>query len=189
LNFWKQFLTVQANCDVYLDTCFSNSGAGSADLPAFWNNAGRPVVSMAHMDFLHNLLAQGVIEFQVQWAYTTDDLIDPGTGLPVPGLFAGVRWWPSADPAGDTTASSDFDTMGGSYGGAYFNMPGGVTIAAWFTIRNCKTDTDLTPNNGNEFYFTNTFYPKALKFTLTLKDSNGIFADGKTFTHIVYLDN
>lgn len=31
-------------------------------------------------------------------------------------------------------------------------------------------------------------YPKAIKFTITLFDSQGIFPDGKLFTHIVYLD-
>jgi hypothetical protein len=30
---------------------------------------------------------------------------------------------------------------------------------------------------------------KALKFTFTLYDSKGIIKDGRTFTHIVYLDN
>jgi hypothetical protein len=34
-----------------------------------------------------------------------------------------------------------------------------------------------------------TAIPRALKFTFILRDSNVIFADGKTFTHIVYLDN
>ena len=29
----------------------------------------------------------------------------------------------------------------------------------------------------------------ALKFTFTLYDSRGIFPEGRTFTHIVYLDN
>jgi hypothetical protein len=29
----------------------------------------------------------------------------------------------------------------------------------------------------------------ALKFTFTLYDSNGVFKDGKTFTHIVYLND
>ena len=30
---------------------------------------------------------------------------------------------------------------------------------------------------------------RALKFTFTLYDSKGIFENGKTFTHIVYLNN
>jgi hypothetical protein len=32
-----------------------------------------------------------------------------------------------------------------------------------------------------------TLWPKALKFTFTLYDSRGVFKEGQTFTHIVYL--
>ncbi len=32
-------------------------------------------------------------------------------------------------------------------------------------------------------------YPPAIKFTFTLYDSKGVFKKGRTFTHIVYLDN
>ncbi|MHC4525504.1 MAG: hypothetical protein ACYSU8_08220, partial [Planctomycetota bacterium] len=79
--------------------------------------------------------------------------------------------------------------------GAYFEMPVKATDTDWNRVK-------LRPNEsafpGDETlqrcktkigYFRQDFYPKALKFTFTLKDSNGLFVDGKTFTHIVYIDN
>ena len=47
-------------------------------------------------------------------------------------------------------------------------------------------DGDGNPDTLWTFWPT---FPKALKFTFVLRDSNGVFDDGKTFTHIVYLDN
>jgi prepilin-type N-terminal cleavage/methylation domain-containing protein len=43
--------------------------------------------------------------------------------------------------------------------------------------------------NDNKIYLLALLGPQAIKFTFTLYDSKGIFPDGKTFTHIVYLDN
>ena len=146
----------------------------------------RPFISLSAMETLHLLMAQGVLDFQVQWAYSNDDLIIPATGLtPNPPLFAGIRWWPSRDPNGDEDYSDDeYDLMNGNDPfGVYFTLPNGVntTTDPWFAIGNCQID--------GGYYFSSTFYPKALKFTFTLRDTNGIFEDGKTFTHIVYLDN
>jgi len=61
-------------------------------------------------------------------------------------------------------------TVGGS--GIFFNAPGGVGIA-------------YAP------YWTDqsAYWPRALKFTFTLYDSKGVFREGQTFTHIVYLDD
>ena len=180
LALWKQLLSSQSNCDLFLFTCFNNSY--DTDPLTFRQTVGRPVVSMENLDFLHNLLAQGVVQMQVQWAYTNEDLIVSATGLtPVPPLFSGVRWWPSVDPDGDPlTNDSDFSTMTQDQIGVFFEMPGGTSYVNWFPIQSCGT---------NGVAFKSTFYPAALKFTFTLKDSNGIFADGKTFTHIVYIDN
>ena len=90
------------------------------------------------------------------------------------------------DPAGDTSVPSDFAGMnGGNPFGIYFEMPGGTTNPDWTNVQNCLT----ADGAGGSFGFLPTFYPKALKFTFTLRDSNAVFADGKTFTHIVYLDN
>ena len=73
------------NADHFVNYCMSDST--------------RPIINLADIDTLHLLLSQGVIQMQIQWAYTNDDLIDPGTGfIPNPSLFTGIRWWPSVDP-------------------------------------------------------------------------------------------
>jgi type II secretory pathway pseudopilin PulG len=146
----------------------------------------RPVVELGDVNTLHLLLSQGIIEMKIQWAYTNDDLIDPSTGSPpVPGItgFTGIRWWPSRDPNGDgDVTDADFLAPGMDRleFGVYFQLPGGSGMVGWFPVQACRTI------NMN---FSNTFYPRALKFTFVLRDSNGLFADGRTFTHIVYLDN
>jgi len=77
------------------------------------------------------------------------------------------RWWPSFDPDGD-----------GSYS---------------------DSDFQLTPTGDiNLYYYWQVYYPgdgvfsdyygRAFKFTFTLYDSYGIFPEGKTFSHIIYLD-
>lgn len=76
-------------------------------------------------------------------------------------VFEGVRWWPNEAAAFQR--------------GVYFNMPGGTTEAHWGTAA----------NNG----FVAGFLPTALKFTFTLYDSKGLFPEGRTFTHIVMIDN
>lgn len=43
--------------------------------------------------------------------------------------------------------------------------------------------------NDNQIYLLADLDPQAIKFTFTLYDSQGIFEEGKTFTHIVYLDD
>ena len=40
----------------------------------------------------------------------------------------------------------------------------------------------------NKSWLEGGIYPKAFRFTFTLYDSKGILEEGKTFTHIVYLD-
>jgi type II secretory pathway pseudopilin PulG len=160
LNKWKQLLTDPANCDLYLDTCFNNVLP-----PGDETLAGRPVVDMGEIDFLHNLLSQGVMQMQIQFSY-----IDPATQQ--------IRWYPSRDPDGDgNIADSDFTAVGLDQFGYYYNMPVGVDP---------DMDGDGTPDGS---WYPLATIPKALKFTFVLRDSNGVFADGKTFTHIVYLDN
>lgn len=162
------------NADFFVDNCM--------------DDGTRPFIDLSKVETLHLLMAQGVIDFQIQWAYTADDLM-------VPNLFSGVRWWPSVDPDGDPlTNDSDFDTMTQDQFGVYLEMPAGSTFASWHDVtspvlinptKRCRAND----GTGGVVYFKDNFYPKALKFTFTLKDSNGIFADGKTFTHIVYLEN
>jgi prepilin-type N-terminal cleavage/methylation domain-containing protein len=149
------------NADHFIDNCMTNGS--------------RPIIDLGDINTLHLLLSQGILQMRVQWAYTADDLV-------VPNLFTGVRWWPSVDPDGNgDLTDSDFTLMGLDQFGAFFAMPNGATTPGWFAVQGCGTAGGVA--------FKNIFYPKALKFTFVLRDSNGIFADGKTFTHIVYIDN
>ena len=193
-------MSIQNNCDLYLDTCFSNA-FDMSDLTVFMQTVGRPFVDMYDYNFLHTLLSQGVIQMQVQGAYSVDDLTTDAV-LYVPILpananyFTGIRWWPSVDPdANGDPVDSDFDVaaMNSTQFGVYFEMPGGTTIPDWYRIKPSAGETPaqmaLQRCQTQIGYFRQDFYPKALKFTLILRDSNGIFAGGKTFTHIVYIDN
>jgi len=50
--------------------------------------------------------------------------------------------------------------------------------------------TTFQSNTSGWFHFAENFTrTRALKFTFTIYDSKGVFPDGKTFTHIVYLNN
>ncbi len=147
----------------------------------------RPYVNVTDSSTLHLLMLQDIGSFRVQWAYTNDDLRDVtnANAIPSPPLFSGVRWWPSVDPAGDGSDRSDFDpmVMNTSTLGVYFELPNGTNaVTDWFDISGCRTINNTT-------FFDGDFYPRALRFTFTLHDSRGIFPNGRTFTHIVYLDN
>jgi type II secretory pathway pseudopilin PulG len=169
---WKQLLTDPDNGDTYLSSCFNNNYTPNTSV------SGRPVINLNFSPRLHTLLSQGVLQMAVQWAYTPADL----NGAVV-GFTQGIRWWPSPDPNGDGNLSdSDFGSaaMNRTQFGVHFNLSGGTTLTDWLAVQNCGT---------SGIPFKNTFYPKALKFTFTLRDSNGLFTDGKTFTHIVYLDS
>lgn len=140
-------------------------------------NDSRPYVNLSDDQTLHLLLAQGVISFSVQCAYGPDDL----DGAAVTGFTSGIRWWPSRDPNGDgNPGDSDFAVQGmnSTAFGVHWNLSGGTNVPYWYTVENCQT---------SQRRFKSTYFPKALKFTFTLRDGNGFFTDGKTFTHIVYL--
>ena len=124
---------------------------------------GRPKIDYQDFETLHLLLSQGIIQMQIQFSY-----------LDLPTQQ--IRWFPSVDPNGDgNLADSHFS--GSAQFGYYYNMPAGVDP---------DMNGDGTPDTLWTFWPT---LPKALKFTFVLRDSNGVFDDGKTFTHIVYLDN
>lgn len=144
---------------------------------------GRPMIDMTQAQkaqTLHLLLSEHISEFKVQWAYKSQDLLNPETGLPLPeNAFAGVRWWPSEDPAGNGSVSSDFQSMGANEFGVYFQLPGGTAMMDWFNAAGCKT---------GGFIFRQDFFPRALKFTFTVYDEKGLFPDGRTFTQIVTVE-
>jgi prepilin-type N-terminal cleavage/methylation domain-containing protein len=126
----------------------------------FDNTDGRPGIDLDNAETLHMLMARGVGHFQIQWSYFTGGQL---------------RWYPSDDPDGDgDNSDSDFPPEGML--GFYFNMPAGVNV-------------DMTGDSVNDWNTFADFFPEALKFTFTIYDSRGIFKAGKTFTHIVYLDN
>ncbi len=194
LEFNTVTLTQWLNALNYLDG--GNPDNADAFIEHCMDDDSRPYIDLADIETLHLLMAQGVSDFQVQWAYTVDDLtLDIVANTPVPSGFAsfvGVRWWPSRNPNGDNDYSdSDFSQMNGfDPFGVYFTLPGGTTQADWFDVTSSNTGErcKTTVGASTTAYFRDTFYPKALKFTFTLHDSNGVFEDGKTFTHIVYLD-
>ncbi len=125
------------------------------------------IVEPSDANSIHMLLCEGVGEFKIQgWSDSRQ------------------QWMPEVDPDGDgNLADTHF----------YFNEPNNVPGVLY----------PYPPNGGVVINHIN--YPReqidrmhfnnipglgrALKFTFTLFDSKGIIKDGRTFTHIVYLDN
>lgn len=132
----------------------------------------RPVVDLIDTNDPHMLMAEKVGSFSVQWSYYYEDT----NGL------THVYWWPSIDPAGTGTAAySDFGTSGmnNTAFGFYFNtsaQPSSVTN--WFLYGGAQ---------GAYYPAVKPAFPQALKFTFKLYDSRGVFRDGQTFTHIIYI--
>lgn len=142
-----------------------------------------PAVRGANVDTadpgtIHMLLCEGVAEFKVQgWSY------DP--------LRKVWRWIPEVDidgpgPLKDTDFLVHphvpgvlypyrFAPPGPPYGGVNINKIG-MRFNAWQYLN--ETYFNSIPGLG-----------RALKFTFMLFDSKGIIKQGRTFTHIVYLDN
>jgi prepilin-type N-terminal cleavage/methylation domain-containing protein len=138
-----------------------------------------PAVRGAHVDpadpnSFHMLVCEGVGEFKIQGWYD-----------------AGRRWVPEVDIDGPgPLTDSDFFPIGDP------NVPGvlypyrpappgpdyGEVVINWrgFAYPSWKL---------NETYFNEIpGLGRALKFTFTLFDSKGVIKQGRTFTHIVYLD-
>lgn len=128
-------------------------------------------VDPSESDTVHMLFCEGVGEFAIQgWS----DALQ--------------RWVPELDPDGDGDLSdSDFilspagDVMAENYSGILY--PGKIhqlgpdpKLAQYPAAMVTEANFNDIPGLG-----------RALKFTFKLYDSHGIFKDGKTFTHIVYL--
>jgi hypothetical protein len=157
--------------------------------------AGGVTLDSAQPQSLHALLCQGVGRFEVQgWSDTEQ------------------RWIPSVNPNGDANLKDDSDFVlwgddpstpivpgqWNPHQGSDLDPP--TTAAStrapalrkipflWYprgsaTIGNtviAPLDPDFNKIAG---------LGRALKFTFTLYDSRGLIKNGKTFTHIVYLDN
>jgi type II secretory pathway pseudopilin PulG len=77
------------------------------------------------------------------------------------------RWYPEVDPNGDgNLADSDFARL----------LPNSLGNGMLAALYSGGGNWQSPPGPG-----------RALKFTFTLYDSHGVFKNGKTFTHIVYL--
>ena len=125
----------------------------------------RPTVTLADANTLHLLMAEKVGSFSVQWSYL---FTNAGQTY--------VYWWPSIDPDGNpVTLDSDFTAL--AQFGICFNVAN-PSVPGWFLPGGAS---------GSHFTGSPSFYPDALKFTFTLYDSRGVFKNGQTFTHIVYL--
>jgi prepilin-type N-terminal cleavage/methylation domain-containing protein len=112
---------------------------------------------------IHMLLCQGVGEFKIQSWYDAQQ-----------------RWLPEVDPdANGDLADSEFYLTGTEVPGVLY--PYGAVVIRGITFPRQQINEDnfaRIPGLG-----------RALKFTFTLYDSKGIIKQGRTFTHIVYLDN
>jgi prepilin-type N-terminal cleavage/methylation domain-containing protein len=124
------------------------------------------VVDPADPNSIHMLLCEGVGEFKIQgWS------------------DAQRRWVPEVDPDGDgdLTDSHFYIADANSVPGVLYPYPpyGGVAINNINYPRQQinEANFDAIPGLG-----------RALKFTFTLYDSKGVIKEGRTFTHIVYLD-
>jgi prepilin-type N-terminal cleavage/methylation domain-containing protein len=128
----------------------------------------------ADPDTIHILLCEGVGEFEIQgWSY------DPRRGR--------WRWIPDVDPDGNGNVSDmdfylndpiDPNQVPGVYY-PYFVSINGINDRDdyYFTAPLNEDNFDIIPGLG-----------RALKFTFTLYDSKGVIKNGRTFTHIVYLN-
>ncbi len=139
---------------------------------------------------VHQLLAEGVGSFTIQGWY---EPLDPAQGP--------ARWFPQVDPDRDGDLSdTDFHLAAAVPPQIETALPlrliypwpwdldpvayASVVDLGQTTINNYPRHMIDRPNFNH--------IPglgRALKFTFTLYDSRGVFKDGKTFTHIVYLDD
>jgi len=115
---------------------------------------------------LHAFMCRGVGQFKVQgWS------------------DAERRWIPEVNPNGDTSLKDDSDFIVEGDELHPRQIPGlwyprGPAIFGNRQITTLSGDFNAIPGLG-----------RALKFTFTLYDSRGLVKGGRTFTHIVYLDN
>jgi len=127
------------------------------------------VVNPADPDSIHMLLCEGVGEFKVQGWYQAQQ-----------------RWVPEVDPDGDGDLT-DTDFVIAETGGGL--DPELVPVIRYpyvgIGIRNINYPSEYL----DEAHFSSIpGLGRALKFTFTLYDSKGVIKNGRTFTHIVYLD-
>jgi len=128
---------------------------------------GGAMVDYGKSSDMHMFLGEGVSQFKVQSWYDADG-----------------RWFPEVDRNGDGDfTDGDFFLAGSLIDTA--NIPG--VIYPGNVIWNDPVNSPVAVDETN--FLTAPGLGRALKFTFTLYDSRGIYPDGKTFTHIVWLGN
>lgn len=133
-------------------------------------------VDPADANTIHILLCEGVGEFKVQgWSYDS-----------VRGVW---RWIPEVDIDGPgPLTDSDFFPVGDPCvpGTLYpYRMSVSTETYGGVSVNNLSfPQSSVTEANFNNI----PGLGRVLKFTFTLFDSKGIIEQGRTFTHIVYLD-
>jgi prepilin-type N-terminal cleavage/methylation domain-containing protein len=143
-------------------------------------------IDPADPNSIHMLLCEGVGEFKIQSWYD-----------------AQRRWVPEVDPDGDGfLLDTDFIPTQDGTGLDPVEVPGVIyPYRSWYPIDPNSYvrinniiypgPTDPHPElRLNQSHFNEIpGLGRALKFTFTLFDSKGIIKEGRTFTHIVYLDD
>jgi prepilin-type N-terminal cleavage/methylation domain-containing protein len=125
------------------------------------------MVDPADANSIHMLLCEGVGEFKVQGWYEAQQ-----------------RWIPEVDPDGDgDLVDTNFFSMDDP------NVPGVLYPYPPYGSVRINHISDYPREEIDEEHFDEIpGLGRALKFTFTLFDSKGIIKNGRTFTHIVYLD-
>jgi prepilin-type N-terminal cleavage/methylation domain-containing protein len=127
------------------------------------------LIDCAQPDSIHALFCQGVGQFMVQgWSDELD------------------RWVPQVNPnEDDSLDDSDFLLTSDKKEIDPNNNPG-----LWYPRGGSSLDPNVPPEQIDEEHFNQIRgLGRALKFTFTLYDSRNLIKNGRTFTHIVYLDN
>jgi len=144
---------------VIADVEFTDAGTTSTK----YRNAGGVILDPNQPGSMHPLLCRGVGQFKVQG-------------------WNGARWLPEVNPDGDAdlTDDSDFFLQGADLHAK--DIPGLRFPQGPVRLRNqpLRVDPDLRKVPG---------LGRALKFTFTLYDSRRLIRNGRTFTHIVSLDD
>jgi len=137
---------------------------------------GGAVIAPGDANSTHMFLCEGVGEFKIQGWYEAEQ-----------------RWLPEIDDGDFVNLAIDE----GQVGAVIYPYPpygGGVYLGGEFY---CEPDTaegnakfkELQGLLNEEHFNEIPGLGRALKFTFTLYDSKGIIKEGRTFTHIVYLDD
>ncbi len=145
---------------------------GNNNLTAMGEAARGVLIDRTEPNSLHLLLCEGVGQFAVQgW--------NDKRG----------RWMPEIDPNGDGNLNdSDFLVENG---GLDPNDCPGIWYPRGGLIMGGITGPELArevPDFSEDYFAVIPGLGRALKFTFTLYDRRGLIKQGRTFTHIVYLD-